>query len=37
MTLNHSKLIKTVVSLLCIPYQKKEMHSRDATVLSDLL
>jgi len=31
---NHSKSIKTVVSLLCIPYQKD---SRDATVLIDLL
>jgi len=31
-----SKSIKTVVSLLCIPYQK-EMHSRDTTVLIDLV
>jgi len=36
MTLN-SKSIKAVVSLLCIPYQKNEMHSRDTTILIDLL
>jgi len=34
MTLNQSKLIKNVVSLLCIFYG---MHSRDTTVLIDLL
>jgi len=28
---------KTVVSLLCMPYKKKEIHSRDTTVLIDLL
>jgi len=38
MTLNHSKSIKTVVPLLCMPYQKgKLMHSKDTTVLIDLL
>jgi len=37
MTLNHSKSYKPVVPLQCMPYQKKEMHSRDTTVLIDLL
>jgi len=35
MTLNHNKSIKTVVLLLCMP--KKEMHSRDTTVLGDIM
>jgi len=34
MTLHHSKSIKTVVSVHATP--KKEMHSRDTTVLIDL-
>jgi len=36
MTLNHSKSIKAVVSLLCISFLVY-MHSRDPTVLIDLL
>jgi len=34
MPLNHSKSIKTVLSLLCISYS---MHSSDATVLINLM
>jgi len=37
MTLNHSKSIKTAVSLLYMPYTKTKIHSRDSTVLIDLL
>jgi len=37
MTLNHSKSIKTIASLLCMPYQKGNAQYRDTTVLIDLL
>jgi len=36
MPLNHSKSIKTVVSVLCMSYQKG-MYSKDTTFLIDLL